>query len=234
MRSASLKPAVLVQRTSSTSHSVPRFRLPPYHFSAVSTYMRRIWLMIFLIGGLTSLLSFGFIAYSAAYYDERVLPGVQVGEVPVGGMTRSELTSFLQSVGDRLVGNGLRFRFQAGAEPKTFFLSPVVVNEGTAIDLMAIDVEKGVEQLLAYGKEGGYWSRVAAPIRSRLTRPSITLKSVMIDSPRILHELQEELALYEEPVREATIQITALEPLDYRRVFAAPGRVFLYVQIIRD
>gem|GEM_PF-4228760 len=36
MRSVSLKSAVLIQRTYSTLHSVPRFRLTSHHFSTVS------------------------------------------------------------------------------------------------------------------------------------------------------------------------------------------------------
>ena len=64
---------------------------------------RRILLVVGLIGGASALLFLALIVH-AAYYQERVLPGLQVGTVPVGGMTRGELTSFLQSIGDRLIG----------------------------------------------------------------------------------------------------------------------------------
>ena len=190
-------------------------------------------LMLFSLASLAGLFLLT-LFFQSYYYRERVLPGLQIGAVPVGGVTRAELTSFLQAVGDRLVSHGFRFRFEADGVEKTFFLSPVVVTEGTAIELMAIDVEQSVAQLLAYGKADNWWQRTTAPLRSRWARPSVTLASVMIDSPRLRRELEEELARYEEPVREPRVEVTTIEPLVYRRISGVPGRVFLYDQVIEE
>lgn len=192
---------------------------------------RRFWLTFLLGGGLVGLLFFGLFAH-AANYRERVLPGAQVGTIPVGGLDRNELTSFLQAVGDRLVSHGLRFSYQAEGGQKNFFLSPVIVTESAAIELMTIDVERSVAELIAYGKDGDVWQRAVQALQSRWTRPRLALTNIMIDAERIRRELQAELGKYETPVRHATVRVTALEPLAYERVSAAPGRVFDYEQAI--
>jgi vancomycin resistance protein YoaR len=192
---------------------------------------RRIWLVVIIVVVALGILFVGLVAY-AATYTNKVLPGVKIGEISVGGMERSELTTFLQAMNDKLLGDGLLFTFVLDDGNEQFYLSPVIVAGGTAIELLSIDIEAEVDRLINYGKEGEILSRAIQAILSRSQKPTLSLQSVRVDRDRIVSELSDHLTIYESKPENAGVKITNLDPLEYELSQSKSGRLFAYDKVI--
>ena len=86
------------------------------------------------------------------YFNSRVLPGVYIGDVPVGGMSRSGLKDYLETMNDKMMNEGLQFEYDVGGENKSLLIYPVLMSGSEAIELVRTDVETGVNNVLAFGK----------------------------------------------------------------------------------
>lgn len=176
----------------------------------------------------------GALAAQAEMYEDRVLPGVHIGKVAIGGMNKSELEDFLQSMNNKLLDEGFNFSLDINNKTEKFFLSPVIVTEGAAIELMSIDVKKEVERLTHYGKTGDIIDDLITFEKLRFAKPSIKLENISSEYDKLRFEIVEKLASYEKNPSDANIKINSVFPLEYEIVSSTDGIVFQYDEVIKN
>lgn len=187
----------------------------------------RIWVVVASIVVLVGIGLFGLAAYARAYHD-RVLPGVTIGEVVIGGMDKAELRSFFERMADKLVNDGLHFSFVTPQTTKQFVLYPVLVINEQTVDLMRFDVDTAVEAVMAYGKDRSLIDRTTAVLKSRLSAPVVDIGGqIWVDSGRLQQELREFAADYETEPRNANVIVTAVSPLVYDVTSSSAGVVLI-------
>lgn len=187
--------------------------------------MRRFWLFFVSIFAALLLLAGGFFGLGY-YYRNRVLPGIYIGDVPVGGMSRSGLNDYLETMNDKMMNEGLQFEYDVNGENKVLTIYPVLMSGTEAFELVRADIETGVNNVLAFGKSKKWWLAGLEVIKSRLSPRSVPLSGVSIDIQRLMSVLAEKLSVYETPPVNAFIEISSLEPMEYKILPSAPGRLY--------
>ena len=174
----------------------------------------------------------GLIAYANSY-PNKVLPGLSLGGVPVGGMTDVELKEYLQQMNDKLVQDGLHFSIETPEGKDTnFVMYPVVVTETNSVELLTIDIDKEVDRLVGYGKQGNLFSRAGAVLQSRLHEPQFRLIYIHAEDQRIEETLAAHIEQFEQQPANANIVITQVAPLLYEFTTSSVGVVYEYGQVV--
>lgn len=187
--------------------------------------MRRFWLFFLSIFAALLLLVGGFCGLGY-YYHNHVLPGVYIGDVPVGGMSRAGLTDYLETMNDKMMNEGLQFEYDVGGENKSLVIYPVLMSGSEAVELVRTDVETGVNNVLAFGKSGNWWLAGFEAIKSYVASKSVSLSGISINIQRLMGVLAEKLSVYETPPVNASFKISSLEPMEYKIMPSAPGRLY--------
>src|SRR3989339_10903 len=154
--------------------------------------MRRFWVFFISIFVVLLLLAGGFLGLGY-YYNNRVLPGVYIGDVPVGGMSMSSLRDYLETMNDKMMNEGLQFEYDVNGENNVLTIYPVLMSGTEAVELVRADVETGVNNVLAFGKSKKWWLAGLEVIKSRLVQRSVPLSGVSIDIQRLMSVLAEKL-----------------------------------------
>lgn len=177
-------------------------------------------------------LAAGTVALTTEYYRDRVMPGVHIGKVAVGGMSREEVTAFLQSMSDKLVQEGFHMIVTLPTGKKEFVLYPLLASEGTTIELMRIDVDAEVAQLVQFHKQSNRVATFVNIARDAVTKPRRQLVEIATERERILAELKEELVGFEHDAQDAQLVITSLDPFTYEITPETQGVVFVTDEVV--
>ena len=179
----------------------------------------------------TLVLLMGIFVSGVYWYNDKVLPGVHIGEIAVGGMKKEELRSFIESMNDKFVGEGVPITFVTQGENKQFVFYPVRVDEGITVERVQLDVDADVSELMRYGKSGDMLDRVMQLVGAIVRPARRSLSSVQVDSEGIIREVTEYVHAYELPPRDATLLIRSLSPLRYEITTSSPGTLFAYDRV---
>ncbi|MBU0596592.1 hypothetical protein KKA94_00325, partial [Patescibacteria group bacterium] len=79
---------------------------------------QRIWVVTIVVIVFIGVFFTGLVVYAHSYRD-RILPGLYVGSIPVGGMDREEVVSFLEEMNNKLSEQGITISFDTGEETKS-------------------------------------------------------------------------------------------------------------------
>src|SRR3989344_8030088 len=109
------------------------------HTKLVAFSWRRILVIIIFVAFFTILLA-GTFAYTHNYKD-KVLPGVYLGGVNIGGMDKVSLSSYLKNMNSKLLNEGIHFSFSLENENKDFILNPTVLSGDNARDLIQLNID---------------------------------------------------------------------------------------------
>ncbi|MFA4830919.1 MAG: VanW family protein [Patescibacteria group bacterium] len=192
----------------------------------------RIWVVVAAAIVFIGIIFTGLIAYSSAYQD-RVLPGVFVGNIPVGGMDRDSLITLFEMMSDKLVSEGMNFSFDTNNGPESFVIYPVVVADGNSSELIDIDIGAAVGVLLDYGKNSDTLTRALVAIMSRVRRPHLSLvDQIIVDKNRMMGAISDQIFKYESEPANSSINIISVSPLKYEYVSSSPGAVFSYENVM--
>ena len=148
------------------------------------------WVVFGLV--FVGILVVGTIAY-AKTYQNKVLPGVYLGEIYVGGMDRSDLQEFLHNMDDKLSKQGLDFSFEDGEKHEQFTIYPSIVANENIVDIVSIDIQLEVDRLLGYGKTGNIFKRAWQTGTSRVWRPHLKVQNIEIDEETLLTSIQDKV-----------------------------------------
>src|SRR3989338_7584005 len=115
-------------------------------------------------------------------YTDRVLPGVYLGEIPVGGLTRDAVRSLLHERTEQMNERGIAVTVYTLGKKNSFTIPSIVITEDTTRALIHIDEESALRTVLAYGKNGKFFHDRFAAFLYRFKQPSVAiLQSVVLD-----------------------------------------------------
>lgn len=193
---------------------------------------RRIW--VYIIGFVAVVgIFFGIGLAYAESYSNRVLPGVSIGSLPVGGMDKDELERFILDMSDKLINDGLHFTLETESKKEELIIYPVIPVDTSAIELIRIDVDSAVQNILDYDKSANPFQQMFLAIKNRINRPSLSIEdSVMVDEVRLKEQVLQNTKEYYKPHVDAGIQVTSINPLNYRVTTSSPGIIFDYSKVV--
>lgn len=133
----------------------------------------------------------GSLAAYRAVYAGRIFPGVSIGPVALGGLREAEAEVKLQEVWDRFAAEGLT----VAAAERQVVLSPHVTSPtdpDLAYDLVHFDPAAAASAAFAYGRDGGWVTRLATPLVVRVS-PRRFPPQVEVEGERVLKFLRDSL-----------------------------------------
>ena len=154
---------------------------------------RRIWIVVCAVVVLFGVFVVGMISYADTYHG-RVLPGVFIGDVPIGGLDRAGLREYLEQTQSKLINDGVQIQFDTGNGKKSFVIIPRSVSDEDVIDFFSFDIEKEIDTLLDYGKSDTRLAQAWAALSSRLFRSHLALQYVSVDKERLSDEIKEKVS----------------------------------------
>lgn len=193
---------------------------------------QRIWAIVVVIFVMFAVFFTGLFAYASSFQD-KVLPGVYIGNIPIGGLGGGEVKEILENMNDKLTQEGMRFQVTTPEENVDFVIYPVAVSEGgDSIDLMKIEVDEEVQRLLSHRKEGDMFTRAFSAMRTRINPEYLQVQNIYENKTLIVESLQTELQRYERQPVDAAPIISSLVPFTYEIQKSSPGLVFHYDDIV--
>ncbi|MBT4350449.1 MAG: hypothetical protein HOJ29_03095 [Candidatus Magasanikbacteria bacterium] len=190
----------------------------------------RIWILLIVLIVIVAGTATGVLAYERSYQD-RVYPGVHLGNVPIGGLDEEGLRLFLFDIQDKLLNDGIRFTFDE--ELDELILYPTAF-DGDTIEFVELDVEKEVDALLHYGKRGNIFSRAIKTLKSRFAKGSVSLKHITVYEDAITDTLKDYVKDVDTKATNAGVDIESVDPLVYTITSSTPGVEFKYDNIVDE
>jgi len=137
----------------------------------------RVVILILWGGFLALLLLGGLVAYASTAYLNRILPGVSVSGMDLGGLTAPEAEQILTA--HYASASGVSYRLRAGDQTWTF----------SAADLgLTIEASEAVAQALQTGREGGN-------VIGNLTSQALTYLNGAAIAPRLIYDQSKALGV---------------------------------------
>lgn len=193
---------------------------------------RRFWITTVIVVVAVGLVFSALVAYAYSYSD-KVLPGVHLGEIPIGGMEKSELREYIEKINDKLINEGLSFTYEKeNNEFGEFVVYPVIVSDSGSLELVRLEIGIEVDYLIGYGKSGKVFTRISKILQTRFSQPKLTLSNIEIDEKRLLETLESEMVQHEMPPRDANLKIISVDPLDYVMVSSTAGTIYNYQVVL--
>ncbi len=162
------------------------------------------------------------------------LPGVYIGNISVGGMTRPMLVKFFEEMNEKLANEGIALNFDVNDEKHNVTVYPVVFGSDQYINLVSINAELAAEQVLSYKKSNNNFVQAIAAIEAKTSKPKISLNDIDIDQKRFSELLVEKLGPFETEARDADIKIEQIKPFHYSVVTSSVGVIFNHNTIDKE
>lgn len=194
---------------------------------------KKIWLPFIIFIVIFGILTVGLISYGKTY-DDKILPGIYIGDILVSGMNRSEITEYLGSMNDKLSKEGIQFYFSLAGNKEIFTIFPSIIADDQIIDLVVIDIDSEVDRLLSYNKYGNIFVQSWNTGVSRVIKPHLKIQNISLNEDQILAEVHKYVSKYEQPAREAGVRVDTISPLKYTITTSSPGVAFNYENITKQ
>ena len=195
--------------------------------------MRRLSLVFFGVVLILALIGSA-LFFLAASYAHRVLAGVHVGDVALGGLDRQALVHVLRERVEEMNDRGIFVEIQSAEGSHTMVIQPVVITEETTQELIHVDIDAAADALLSYGKRGDALDDMFTFLRVWATHPSTSLAGVVIDTEHLRAAIEGRMTSDEVPVHDASILIQSIDPLLYEIHDGTPGISYAYDEAVND
>lgn len=192
-------------------------------------YSLRKWLWITITIFLVLLGSgLGFFLTETHFYKNKILLGVKVGEVDLGGKTIKQAKILLQAEVDYLAEQGVWLKYKQDS----YNLKPIVSLEknGQAYELWFYDIESTVDKAYNYGRLLDRSEKIKQRIRAWLSGAQIE-PELKINSEKITGILQAYFNKYEQPAEEAKL---VWQRNKFLVKAEKEGRVFDYDEVLNE
>ncbi|MBT3538789.1 VanW family protein [Candidatus Parcubacteria bacterium] len=200
------------------------------HIKTIHFSWRRVWISVVAVVVFVSIFLVGALVYARTYTD-RVLPGVYLGDIHIGGMETTELTDYLQNMQTKLVDEGIHFTFKVNGHQKDFIVNPQFMSEDTLIELIDFDVTKEVENILTYRKNNNIFADTFSALWVRVSKPHVHLSYIEFDKEGVFEEIEIELEDYISEPRDASVDVVTVEPLVFDVTSSSIGVSFDYDRV---
>lgn len=165
-------------------------------------------LSVLLLGGLGVL---------AKQYEERVVPTLYIGDVPVGGAISEEVRAFLEE---------MRVKQQKNGVAVTAELPKGGLAEFKVYPSITLDPDIETEEIINFGKRGTFVARGWQTLMSYFVDFNVKLSTVGVNETELNNEIKKHLAAYETLPRDAKLRVNDLQPLTYEVTTSSPGVMF--------
>ncbi len=176
-----------------------------------------------LVGALS-----GLVAYNQTY-RQRVLPGVYLGSVPVGGLTKDEVRQTVENYNNRLTREGINLQVTASNTNTVVNLKEALLINNDFI--VSVNALRAAEDAVAIGKSNSLLSLQG--FKTTLTHPRLSAP-LMVDEVSLATAIKGQLKDFEDPGHDAFIQVASINPLQYKLEGEQTGQVFDENQIVAD
>lgn len=175
----------------------------------------------------------GVVAYGAMSEDE-VAKGLLVGDIPVGGMSETEVTEFVGDMVEKLLTSNMEIQAETPSGTMNLYLEPVIFlsSDGTAKELVQFDETAIINQLLGYGKDGNRFEVGWNLLTIRFNQPSVQIEGLTISAASIIEELETRTAEVTTEPTNASIDIISTRPIDVDITPSANGNSYDFKSIV--
>ncbi len=185
----------------------------------------KVWIVALAGGAFLCIGLFALFTY-AKTAEGRTLPGLVIGNISVGNMTKPELKDFLETMSNKLSTDGIEVRLKHEGGFHSFSLLPEVVGGSDIADYIRLDTIAETDRIFALGKNGNILTNTIAFYHSKLNNQNITLNNLLIDKERIENAIRQQAQKYEQPPQNAKIVFADFSPLRYSLTSSTPGFVY--------
>lgn len=175
---------------------------------------------VILVAGFLVIFSF------ARAAEDRTLPGLFVGDISIGEMSKVELKEFLDSMSTKLSTDGMEFQLKHATGTHTFTLVPQIIGEADIVDYIHIDTQKETDRIFSLGKEKNMFSNAFVFLQSRLATKNIEIENITFEKERIEAAVRDEVRAFDRPPKDAELVFSDFEPLRYSLTTSSPGFVY--------
>lgn len=173
----------------------------------------------------------GAFAYAGKSYQERVLPGVRLGSLPLGGMTKSEVQEFIADMYAKLGSEGVAIKVNTARDGvKNIKVFPLSKNKDQP-SLVALNIEAEAERLVRMGKTGNIFRDGAAVARGQLVGSKVRLAGVYVNEEEVIKEIKKQIGSYQTEPLNAGLKIHSISPLSFTITTSSPGVVYDYANL---
>jgi len=166
-------------------------------------------------------------------YEKKVYPGVYVENYHLGGMTESEVKSFIEIFNNRIAKEGIDFYFKNKKGEAQKFKLNVITADGSSIELVKLDSNHLASRAISKGRTKSFWPDMIQPFYYRLfSQQKLTVKVEIRDD--FMDDLKDYLASFSDKPHNANIKIKTVYPLVYDIVDEQKGIYFDYDQAQKD
>jgi vancomycin resistance protein YoaR len=166
-------------------------------------YSKKHWLLnIAIIFVITSVLMASLYLIFEKKYDNKIYPGIILGEMDLSGKTPEELKSIINKKVNQINQNGITFYYQE----KQTAIMPIVASLETdlAYEIINFDVEKTVAQAYGFGRGNNFFINLSNKIKAIISKQPIALRTT-INEEEINQALSENFSQYEIPAEDAEL-----------------------------
>ncbi|PIT87062.1 MAG: hypothetical protein COU31_04790 [Candidatus Magasanikbacteria bacterium CG10_big_fil_rev_8_21_14_0_10_40_10] len=189
-------------------------------------WLKAIGIVILVLLGVFLISGLGSWAYQQAYAGQ-VYRGVYIGQIHLGGMDKDQVKNFAESMNNRLVKDGLNFKFvDQDSQVIDFKLSAISSGEGL-IDLVKINSDKLAQTALSAGRTGSFFTDLYLPVSYALGARQ-TIKAEVGVTEQFITNLKTYLTDYTDSPTDAKLVISGLNPFNYKIEPEKSGVIFDY------
>ncbi len=185
-------------------------------------------IVVILVAGIGS----GLFVYAESFRG-RILPGVFVGTVPVGGLDAATAKRRLASRLTAMSDTGIQVSLEGAPTQSTFTIDPTITTDEAKIDLLTVDLDQTVAHLLQYGRSRFILEALLAPVVTAIEHPHISLSQVTVN-PQLRMVLAAHVHEKQQPPEDARVIVRSFKPFAYDIEPAHGGVLYQYDQAIAD
>jgi vancomycin resistance protein YoaR len=138
---------------------------PPRRFRVV---LGVLGALVVVVGGVI-----GGIALYNMSYDSKVFPGVKVGMLDLGGLSRNEVVALIETANNRYAKEGVTLSFtDLKGQAQSVVINTVVAGD-TSSEILQLDSESTAREALNQGRTGSVLTRFLAPLRLRFNTHTV-------------------------------------------------------------
>lgn len=167
------------------------------------------------------------------YYEDRVYPGIFLGNYDLGGMKKEELKIFVDNLNDRLVKEDINYFLVENGNRRDFKVDTILQMGEDSLPLITFHNEVFVNKVMGYGRQKDDWRKYLDPLLLLVLNEK-TEFDLKFDKFNFKENLRKVLDATEDKAHSADVQVTSLAPLQYEIIPEKVGQVFDYDKIVEN
>lgn len=137
-------------------------------------------------------------------YQNKIYPGILIGEINLGGKTASEANSLINEKLNSISQSGIVFRYQ---KKQTVIMPTISSADGSfAYQIISFDAEKSINQAYNFGRDDSFFPNLKNKISGLIHKRAVNL-SFSMNEKEIKNILMENFSSFEIPAQDAKLMI---------------------------